>query len=97
MNATKPVKIMLVYQAGIANVFTVDRFTLAPKGRNARRLLQHAFSPCVWFVRGLAASGAQVKTVHCNEAGDIAERPWSTRLDDAPFSNSSSFAIVNRN
>jgi hypothetical protein len=77
----------LVYQAGIANVFAVDCHNLAPFGRNARRLLQHAFRPCEDFARGLAAAGVIVRTAACNEAGDISESKWSEDLDAQPFSD----------
>jgi hypothetical protein len=78
---------MLVYQAGIANVFEVKAFNLAPYGRGAKRLMQFDFRTCETFARGLAAAGTLVSTAHCNEAGDIAERTWSEQLDDAPFSD----------
>lgn len=87
-------KIMLVYQAGIANVFAVDCLNLNPYGRNARRLLQQAFSPCVWYARGLMAAGWTVKTVYCNRAGDITDAQWSEDENDCPFRDSVSFAMV---
>jgi hypothetical protein len=79
---------VLVYQAGIANVFAVDSFNKEDHGRNAQRLLQHAFSPCEWYARGLAAAGAKVATMYCNKAGDIARQPWTTSQEDAPFTES---------
>ena len=81
-------KAVLVYQAGIANVFAVDCFNLNPFGRNAKRLLQGAFSSCEWFAKGLAAAGVKVATVHCNMAGDITNQIWSEDLDSAPFRES---------
>ena len=79
-------KAVLVYQAGLANVFAVDCFNMVEYGRNARRLMQHAFSPCENFARGLAAAGVLVATAHCNQAGDITNARWSEDLDSAPFS-----------
>jgi hypothetical protein len=76
---------MLVYQAGIANVFEVDCFNLNPAGRVAKRLMQGDFRGCECFARGLRAAGVIVTTVHCNMAGDIADQPWSDDLSAAPF------------
>ena len=78
---------VLVYQAGIANVFAVDTFDKQPEKRNARRLMQHAFSPCAYFAQGLVAAGVLVTTAVCNRAGDIANAEWSDDLDSAPFSD----------
>lgn len=88
-------KAALVYQAGIANVFAVESFNMSDYGRDAKRLLQHAFGPCEWFAKGLAASGTVVRTFHCNRAGDIAQAQWSDNLDEAPFNES--FHPVNAN
>lgn len=80
---------VLVYQAGIANVFAVDCLNMSPLGRNARRLLQHAFGPCEDFARGLAAAGVPVASAWCNQAGDIKDAKWNEHdLDEAPFSDS---------
>ena len=81
-------RVMLVYQAGIANVFEVDSFNLADYGREAKRLIQSDFRTCEAFARGCAAMGAYVHSVHCNQAGDIANAQWSDDLDDAPFRES---------
>jgi len=78
---------MLVYQAGIANVFEVDCFNLSGYGRNAKRLLQHAFRPCEYFAQGLAAAGWIVRTAGCNMAGDIAYQHWTVNLDELPFND----------
>ena len=78
---------VLVYQAGIANVFAVEAFNMSDYGRDAKRLIQHAFGPCESFARGLAAAGTRVVTAHCNETGDITNRTWSEDLDAAPFSD----------
>jgi hypothetical protein len=87
MPRRKITRAMLVYQAGIANVFAVDSFNIADYGRNARRLLQHAFSPCEHFARGLAAAGVVVRTAACNQAGDIVNALWSLDLEAQPFSD----------
>ena len=78
---------VLVYQAGIANVFAVDCLNLAPYGREARRLLQADFRSCELFARGLAAAGVRVGTAVCNRAGDVVDQRWSDDLDSAPFSD----------
>ena len=81
-------KAMLVYQGGIANVFAVDSFSIYDVSRrNARRLLQHAFGPCEYFARGLAAAGVIVRSAACNRAGDITNEQWSLILEDQPFSD----------
>lgn len=87
-------KAVLVYQAGIANVFAVDCFNLHPLGRQGYRLLQGCFRDCVYFARGLDAAGVKVKTVHCNMAGDIAEQIWSENVEQAPFFGNGDFLIV---
>ncbi len=80
------VKVYLVYQAGIANVFSVEKATLDPEGRKAMRLLQGDFRACENFARGMAAAGCEVRTAGCNMAGDIANQPWTADLDSLPFS-----------
>jgi hypothetical protein len=82
-----PSKAVLVYQAGIANVFSVESFNMNPFGRNARRLLQSDFRSCENFARGMAAAGVKVASAFCNMAGDIVDQPWNTHLDTAPFSD----------
>jgi hypothetical protein len=76
---------MLVYQAGIANVFEVDCFNLNPTGRVAKRLKQGDFRGCENFARGLRAAGVIVTTAHCNMPGDVADQLWSDDLSAAPF------------
>ena len=80
-------KAMLVYQAGIANVFEVACFNMADYGREARRLIQADFRTCEAFAQGLAAAGVKVATAACNQAGDIAGARWSQDLDAQPFSD----------
>jgi hypothetical protein len=86
MTELKVERAALVYQGGIANVFAVDVFTLEVPLRNARRIMQYDFRTCEAFAMGLRAAGAKLLVAHCNEAGDIVERPWSAELEDAPFS-----------
>ncbi len=78
----------LVYQAGIANVFSCDVLATTPGKRNAKRLLQHAFVACEWFARGAQAAGAIVAVYSCNKAGDIADLEWTRGMDDCPFRES---------
>jgi hypothetical protein len=79
---------VLVYQAGIANVFAVDHFSLTDATkRNARRLRQHAFSSCVPYAQGLLAAGVDVRTAACNQAGDITDSAWTCDYDTQPFSD----------
>jgi hypothetical protein len=89
-------KAVLVYQAGIANVFEVARIapTNADRGGIARRLLQSDFRTCGAFVRGLAVAGTLVSTMQCNQAGDIAHADWSEDLDEAPFSDKFSAVVA---
>lgn len=79
-------RFMLVYQAGIANVFEVDAFNLGPYGRNARRLLQSDYRSCESFARGIAAAGGIVRTAACNRAGDIVNEKWDGNLELQPWS-----------
>ena len=78
---------VLVYQAGIANVFAVDSFNMSDYGRNAIRLCQNDFRTCEAFARGLGAAGVKVVSAHCNQVGDIEFSTWSEDLDSAPFSD----------
>jgi hypothetical protein len=83
---------MLVYQAGIANVFQVRSANLSDYGRSAKRLIQSDFSHCAHFAQGLKAAGVIVHTAGCNQAGDIANAHWTQNLQDLPFSDK--FIIV---
>ena len=78
---------VLVYQAGIANVFAVSCLNLAPFGRDARRLLQHSHRECQAFAAGLGAAGVIVRTAACNMTGDITNCLWSEDLASQPFSD----------
>ena len=78
-------KAMLVYQAGIANVFKVTEFGLSACGqdgqyRDRRRLLQADFRTCEDFARGLNYAGTEVRSCACNRAGDIAASDWEEDL-----------------
>ena len=80
-------RFMLVYQAGIANVFRVDCFNLATFGRNAKRVYQGDFKTAEAIAYGCGLAGAVVTTAACNQAGDIADAVWSDDLDEQPFSD----------
>lgn len=81
-------KVALVYQAGIANLFEVEKFSCeaAERGK-VKRLLQHAFEPCEWFARGAQLAGAECHAFGCNMAGDIKDQEWTRELDSLPFSD----------
>jgi hypothetical protein len=77
----------LVYQAGIANVFAVERCTLRPEGRQALRLFQGDFYGARQFALGLGAGGVKVRTAACNRAGDVAADEWTDNLESQPFAD----------
>jgi hypothetical protein len=81
-------KLALVYQAGIANVFLVEKHgeTLASRG-NTVRVVQADFRTCEQFCRGAHFAGAKLYSYACNEAGDIRDSVWTAELDSAPFSD----------
>lgn len=85
MAIRKVTKAVLVYQAGIANVFSVRRFNIQPYGRDAVRLCQADFHTCEAFAAGLAAAGVKVTSYHCNMTGDVAGQPWEEAIWEAPF------------
>jgi hypothetical protein len=76
-------KAVLVYQAGIANVFSVECFNMQPFGREAQCLLQADFHTCETFCNGLKMAGVSVASAHCNMAGDIKDQPWNVNMDSA--------------
>lgn len=80
-------KIVLVYQAGIANVFEVKSFNMSDYGRDAKRLYQGDFEGGKRFAQGAGAAGATVRTAACNQAGDIAKAKWTEDLESQPFSD----------
>lgn len=81
------IRLVLVYQAGIANVFEVESFNLADFGREARRIYQGDFRTAESICYGAGLAGAIVRTAACNQAGDIATAHWSEDLDEQPFSD----------
>lgn len=81
-------KIVLVYQAGIANVFEVDSFNLSEYGREARRLMQTDFRTAEVYCQGRADAGDTVKAATCNMAGDIALQSWTQDFEAQPFADS---------
>jgi len=76
---------VLIYQAGIANVFAVDCLNMRASGRTERRLIQSDFRTAESFCLGLAAAGVRVASAGCNMAGDIARQNWSSDLEAQPF------------
>jgi hypothetical protein len=80
-------RFVLVYQAGIANVFEVASFNMGTWGREASRVYQGDFRTAEAIANGLGIGGHCVRSAHCNQAGDIAGAKWDTNLDDAPFSD----------
>ena len=76
--------LVLVYQAGIANLFEVNSFEQADRTRNARRY-QGDFRTAEAMARGAVLAGAQVRIASCNRAGDIARSDWTQGLADCPF------------
>ena len=83
--------VVLVYQAGIANVFTTATLGLDPKDTTGqwadrKRIYQGDFRSAETLCYGMALAGAVVRTFACNMAGDIALQTWSANLDDQPFS-----------
>ena len=81
-------KAVVVYQAGIANVFEVECFNLSDFGRDAERILQADFKSCEIFARGLKHAGYTITSLYCNQAGDISFSEWKENLTDAPFHDS---------
>lgn len=79
-------KAVLVYQAGLANVFEVACFNLSSYGRNAQRVYQGDFRGAENVAHGMGYAGAIVRTAACNQAGDIREAVWTDDLEAQPFS-----------
>jgi hypothetical protein len=80
-------KALLVYQAGIANIFEVATFNLHGVASGRKRILQGDFRTCENFARGLAFAGWHVGSVGCNKAGDIIHETWTDDLESLPFSD----------
>lgn len=79
-------KFILVYQAGIANLFKVPSFDSYTESAN-KRVFQGAFNTAEAMARGAMLAGAQVRVASCNHAGDIADAVWAQGLSDCPFRN----------
>lgn len=84
----------LVYQAGIANVFSHETDAVnfrdlgELKASRRIRLMQGDFRACENFARGLKAAGVIVRSAWCNEAGDIINSFWKfSDFENAPFSD----------
>ena len=76
-------RIVLVFQCGIANVFKVSRFSAIPEKRgDVVRLYQGDFRAAEMFATGAGYAGARVKTAHCERAGDIAGAIWESGPGD---------------
>ena len=88
-------KAMLVYQAGIANVFMVACFNLAPFGREACRVYQGDYHTAAAIAFGLGLAGVVVRTAACNRAGNIVNETWSDNLEEQPFSDKFELAFYN--
>ena len=86
-------KAVLVYQAGIANVFEVGSFNMASYGRGAKRLYQGDFRGAEMVCHGLEIAGATIAIAHCNMAGDIRGQHWSTDFATAPFADAMKYRL----
>lgn len=79
-------RVVLVYQAGVANVFEVDCFNMRASGRSfTKRIKLGSFRECETYCQGLSDSGIIVKTVGCNQPGDISGLNWTENLEQLPF------------
>jgi hypothetical protein len=77
---------ILVYQGGIANVFSVSHISeVAERRTDERRLLQTDFRTAEAYCLGLIAAGVEVASMACNQAGNIAHQTWREKVSDAPF------------
>jgi hypothetical protein len=94
----KPRKLMLVYQAGIANIFAVDDFHLATANRKATasRVYQGDFKIAEAILHGAWMAGAKVSAACCNMAGDITYQDWNADFDAAPFRESMRLPLYGR-
>ncbi len=82
---TGPKRFVLVYQAGIANIFEVQCFNAHPFGRDAIRVYQGDFRTAEAILRGAQLAGSIVTSMACNMVGDIINQPWTTDLENQPF------------
>ena len=73
--------IILVYQAGIANLFEINR-------NFGRKLIyQGDFRSAECIAYGMKLAGVKISVRACNQAGDISALYWSTDLENQPFSD----------
>ena len=89
-NELRVKRAVLVYQAGIANVFRVDAFNMSDYGREAHLMIQADFHTCEVYARALARCGTVVRSAWCNMAGSIAACQWkevSVTGGEGPFSD----------
>ncbi len=75
-------KLAIVYQAGLANVFEVTNFK---KPFRMRRVLQGSFAECERFCQGAEYMGAEIKAFSRNVAGDVSLHAWKEGIEDCPF------------
>jgi hypothetical protein len=80
-------RLVLVYQAGIANLFRVPSFDTV---EGAERAYEGDFRTAEAMARGAALAGADVRYASCNRAGDIAALEWTRGLADCPFRDKAS-------
>lgn len=78
----RKLRLVLVYQGGLANVFQVEY-----KTPFNQRIYQGDFRTAENICYGAGLAGAVVRTSACNMAGDIAGQCWTTDLDSQPFSD----------
>lgn len=97
---TAALQLMLVYQAGIANVFQVEDFAAdvtdddpgcnnakRSADRVAKRIYQGDFRTAETLCYGAALAGAIIRSAACNMAGDVSLWQWTRDLDVQPFSD----------
>lgn len=73
----KVLRVALVYQCGIANVFQVNEASGFVGG-----LYQGGFRTAEALARGAWWAGATLDVMHCDEAGDITHREWKAGKGD---------------
>lgn len=78
-------KFILVYQAGIANLFEVDRL-VRHADSTAVRVFQGAFRTAEAMARGVMLAGAELRIASCNIAGDCSTAEWVRGTGGTPFS-----------
>lgn len=78
-------KFILVYQAGIANLFEVDGFEPYPESRINQRVYQGDFRTAEAMARGMLMAGTSVRVASCNYAGDCSMIKWTPGVGACPF------------